>query len=473
MNTYYIKRFHPILVSGLFGVLSLIFNGCEDFVELSPPRDQLIRQTVFSSDEAAYAAIRGLYADFGFSGPFSGNLVGINVLAGMCADELYYRMTFADYNHFAENSLDATNVAVAPTWNHIYKLIYQANSILEGLQSSSEVSPSVAQQIAGEAKFVRAFCNFYLVNLWGNVPLVLTTDYRQNMRLHREESEVVYDQIITDLQEAEMLLVDDYSVSGGERVRPNSWAAKALLARVFLFLGSWKKAEEKSTEVINSGLFDLCANVNDVFLKNSTEAIWQLYPMALVFDTEEGRLFLPGSSASSVTSYPLISNVINDFELEDARLANWVNSKVVSGVTYYYPTKYKVRSIVSGSPHFEYSVVLRAAEQYLIRAEARARQGNVVGSNSAESDINVVRNRAGIANTSASGEEEMLLAIEHERRCELFSEWGHRWFDLIRTARATPVLGEIKTGWQEEDMLWPIPQTELSLNPNLSQNEGY
>ena len=116
-------------------------------------------------------------------------------------------------------------------------------------------------------------------------------------------------------------------------------------------------------------------------------------------------------------------------------------------------------------------MVLRLAEQYLIRAEARAQQNNISGS---QSDLNLIRNRAGLVNTAANDKTALLTAIEHERQVELFTEWGHRWLDLKRTNRADAVLGPIKApNWQPTDMLYPIPQTQIANDPNVHQNPGY
>jgi hypothetical protein len=116
--------------------------------------------------------------------------------------------------------------------------------------------------------------------------------------------------------------------------------------------------------------------------------------------------------------------------------------------------------------------VLRLAEQYLIRAEARANQNNIAG---AVDDINVIRTRAGLPAVSQGvSKDQCLLAIEQERRIELFTEWGHRWFDLKRTNRADAVLSTLKSpNWQSADRLYPIPQSELETDVHLNQNPGY
>jgi hypothetical protein len=121
-------------------------------------------------------------------------------------------------------------------------------------------------------------------------------------------------------------------------------------------------------------------------------------------------------------------------------------------------------------------MVLRLAEQYLIRAEAEANEGD---STDAIDDLNVIRNRALLPNYSANVNGSLLSAILHERQVELFTEWGHRWFDLIRTNSADSVMGIIaplKHGsWNDnnDQELYPIPQTARNLDMNLTQNPGY
>ncbi|WP_121196115.1 RagB/SusD family nutrient uptake outer membrane protein [Mucilaginibacter gracilis] len=144
-------------------------------------------------------------------------------------------------------------------------------------------------------------------------------------------------------------------------------------------------------------------------------------------------------------------------------------STIYQGTPYYYFSKYK-QKLTNTTATGEYVTYLRLAEQYLIRAEARAKQGNLAG---AIADINVIRTRAGLLNTTAVLQPDILLAIEQERRIELFGEYGHRWNDLRRTGRANAVLGALKTTWTANAALYPIPKTEIQNNSNLTQNPGY
>ncbi|HEY3404724.1 MAG TPA: RagB/SusD family nutrient uptake outer membrane protein, partial [Ohtaekwangia sp.] len=155
------------------------------------------------------------------------------------------------------------------------------------------------------------------------------------------------------------------------------------------------------------------------------------------------------------------------FEPTDNRRAQWVGSFTNGTTTWYFPHKYKVAAATAVT---EYEMMLRLAEQYLIRAEARAQLENISG---AQEDLNAIRSRAGLAGTDADDKAALLLAIEQERKAELFAECGHRWLDLKRTGRADAILDPLKTDWQSADALFPIPDAERELNPNLTQNDGY
>ncbi len=169
---------------------------------------------------------------------------------------------------------------------------------------------------------------------------------------------------------------------------------------------------------------------------------------------------------------------MDSFETGDLRWSNWIDSLVISGVTYYYPYKYKSSSN-SGQgyspPYVEYQMVLRLAEVYLIRAEAEANSGN--GNISAAiSDLNTIRTRAGLPNYAGSFDAASVIgAVLKERETEMFAEWGNRWLDLKRTNLANNTLGTIsyKMPWSSDALVYPIPYSELTTNPNLNQNPGY
>lgn len=282
----------------------------------------------------------------------------------------------------------------------------------------------------------------------------------------------VYQQMVADLADAQSLMISDYSLSNGERIRANKWAAAALLARVYLYQKQWADAEKQATLVINNTqLFTLLSDPNQVFLKNSNESILQLqtineYPYA----TWAGNNLVPTDPGSN-PNYYLTDQLLAAFEPNDLRKTTWVGSSDYSGTTYYYPAKYKV---FQGDPGniTEYYTLLRLSEQYLIRAEARAQQNtNLAG---AITDLNTIRSRAQLPPLSGSlSQSQVLSSVAQERRIELFAEDGHRWFDLKRTGQASSVLLPIKPTWTDNAQLWPIPPSEITRDPNLTQNPGY
>ncbi len=443
--------------------LLLVSNfSCKKWIELEPSPVQIENEIVFADDQSATAASIGLYSQM-----TQGSLIitngGLSVYASLSADEIYNTASNTITDPFLNNNLLATNATVnANFWRSTYMNLYQTNSIIEGLTRSQTLTPSIKNQLLGEMKFVRAFYYFYLVNLFGDVPLVLTTYYKINATMPRTSTAVVYEQIISDLLEAKELMSVTYP--SANRLRPNKYAAAALLARVYLFCQNWIHAEEQATNVINAGLYQLSPDPNNTFLSGSTEIIWQIAKENN--NTAEGVAFIPTSTTVKPT-YAITNQLLNAFETNDTRKAKWMKANLISAQVYNYPFKYKTRT---ATPLTENLVALRMAEQYLIRAEARAQQNNI---DSAREDINRIRNRAGLPVVIASTPTAILTAIFKERQTELFCEWGHRWIDLKRTGMANIILAAAKPGWQSFAALYPIPADEIDLNPFLLQNPGY
>ena len=161
------------------------------------------------------------------------------------------------------------------------------------------------------------------------------------------------------------------------------------------------------------------------------------------------------------------------FESGDMRRQDWVMDAAVNGKDYYYMHKYKDRAGTGD----EYSVVLRLAEVYLIRAEARAEQNDLTGS---LDDLNAIRERAGLDDLEGLSQADLLLAIQQEYKVEMFGEWGQRWLDLKRwpsltgkSCRADDLLAPVKVDWQSTDVLFPIPAAQILANTSLTQNPGY
>lgn len=447
--------------------ITISISSCKKFVEVDPPIDMLNTELVFNSDQTATAAVLGLYSNMMLSSPIitSG---AVTFYAGLSADEIYNtNINSPLLSEFTDNALSADNTTLlSDFWLRAYSFIYHANACIVGLDHNTNLSAPVREQLLGEVLLVRSFIYYYMVNLFGDVPLLSGLGYEENGKAPRTPAAEVYTQVISDLKKAQSLLSIEYP--SNERVRPNKWTASALLARTYLNLGQWDLAEQEASSIINSGYYSLEPDLANVFLPVSMEAIWQLMPNTPGFNTTEAVYFAPSPSSGTLPNYPLTNYLLNAFEPGDLRRDSWVGSVIVSDETFYYPFKYKIQEY--GSPLTEYYMVFRLAEQYLIRAECYAQQEKI---DEAQTDLNTVRQRAGLADTPFSTSGELLSAILQERRVELFAEWGHRWLDLKRTKKSTEVLSPVKQDWQATDTLYPIPLDEIRANANLTQNQGY
>jgi hypothetical protein len=450
----------------LLWVIGILLSAasCEDFIKIEPPRTDLVKSTVFAGDATANAAMLDVYYQMRSFGFASGTVSSITFYGALSSDEIVSRyastsLEYKDFKQFNDNAILPDNYSLGALWSDIYKCIYRTNSILEGVAGSTTVSDQVKKQLTGEAKFIRAFCHFYLVNMFGDVPLILTTDYVSNSSVSRATTTEVYDQIETDLLDAKQLLPADYAAYSNQRVRPNASSASALLARVYLYREKWIASEAQASEVIaNSGLYALTP-LTDIFKATSTEPIFQLWRE--YYPSELFTFANPGACA-------LTTDLVDSFEPGDLRRTQWIIDYPAGGQTIQLAFKYHVLS----TPNSEFSTALRLAELYLIRAEARAQQNNVT---EGRADLDAIRSRAGLTPSNALDQTSLLADIEQERRIELFTEWGHRWFDLKRTGRANNVLPSLKPLWTSTAALYPLPESELRLNSSLSnaQNPGY
>ena len=448
--------------------------SCERFVDVEVPDHRIASTTVFANDETAINAINGIYNQLFNTSFSSGGNRSVTFLAGLSADNFQTTSSTDEIMEFAGNDITVANSFNKDLWSGAYNMIYMLNSILEGIEGSISLSEDVRDRIEGEAKFVRAFTNFHLAIIYGDIPLLLTTDYRINAVAPRNTSDDVYQQVLTDLEDAIALLETSYPED--ERTRPNKFVAMAMLARVYLYLNNWQQAENYSSLVIEeNATYEILENHDSVFLANSREGIWQISPVGSgnsFTHTNEGNLFI--KTPTTLTPVALSSSFIDSRDVVDERLQHWVGIYTDDTGIYYFPNKYKVQYDASGGDITEYSMVLRLAEQYLIRSEARAKQGNLIG---AITDLDVIRQRSGlepIAETAPnSSEADVLEMVLEERRSELFAEWGHRWFDLRRTNNTATVLKLKSPNWQDTDALYPIPEDDRTKNPNLDQNPGY
>lgn len=460
-------RVYRILVIIALLFIAFWLKSCDNFTESDMPVSELNTAAVFEEKNTAHAALVNVFAKMRENGLLTGKTNSMSREMGLYADELtWYGNSTQSPANFFTNILIPTNGTIAAWWNNCYSQIYTVNAVIEGVASSTKLLQADKDQLTGEAKFARAFIHFYLLQLWGDVPYVTGTDYKVNSNVRRLPINEVYAKIIEDLEAASLLLPEEYS--NPTRVRPNSYAAKAILARVYLYAGKWAEAANSASDVLNNTkTYVWVTELNNVFLKESTTTIWQYAARTPTRNTDEGTTFI--FNTAPPTAVALTSSLMNAFESGDQRKAKWTRSRTGGGKTYYHAYKYKKTG--SATPQAEFSIVLRLAEMYLIRAEARAQRGELIG---AKEDLNVIRNTAGLENTTAASKDEILQAILRERRVEFFTEFGHRFLDLKRYGTLDDALQDAKADWQSTDRLLPLPQSELNLNPNVvPQNPGY
>ena len=462
---------HKVLV--VFTIF--LICSCKKFLDVGNPTDRVAARFVYDSDISAAAVLTGIYYDLQNEGTgVSQGRSSVSLHCGLYADEYSVLPTSLYIQPYRNNSY-------YNFWSPVYKLIYRVNAAIEGLNSSSSLSVSVKNQLLGESKFLRAFFYFYLVNLYGDVPLLTSSEYKHNSIEPRAVKETVYAQIVDDLKEASALLSANYLASDAsrpinERNRPNKWCSIALLARVYLYIKDWNASNAQATLIINNvALYDT-VSLGKVFLKNSQEAIWQLQSIVDgKYYVRDARLYtlINGKPDRIINPVWLSSFLSEAFEPNDKRRMIWVGLDSSSGIRYEYFHKYK--DYLPQDSASENLMVLRVAEQYLIRAEARIQIGDLKGG---MDDINVIRIRAGLPVLPSSLSKDLLLqALLHERQVELFCEWGNRWFDLKRLEKIdqtmfklTPIKGGI---WESYKKELPIPLEDLKFNLNLIQNEGY
>lgn len=451
--------------------------SCNKLVEVDTPVTTISNESVFSSDANAIAAVTGLYVAAAGS-----QFYELTSRLGLLADE--YSLASQgnpSYAAYYTNNLSPVNYGTE-FWA-LYNPIYRANEAIDRITAATTLTSKIKQQLIGECKFMRALYYFYLINLYGDVPLILSTDYDLSSRFSRTPQADVLKQIKLDLSDAYTMLSSDYLdqtliATTTERLRPTKWAAAALLSRLFLYSGQWTDAENQASLLINNTMFSLSSlstTFKTVGPGGNKEAIWQIQPINSPWVPEATLFILPTSGPSLSQPIYLRPSLMNEFETGDMRKTNWVgNVTTSSGATYYYPFKYKIKAATTPALQ-EYIMMFRLAEQYLIRAEARAQQNKLTES---IADLNIVRNRAGLGNViTGPNQQNLLNIIYHERQIEFFSELGHRWFDLKRTGNLDAVMATIaptKGGtWMPFKQLFPIPNTDIQADVNLRQNSGY
>lgn len=448
-----------------FAFLALLMSvafGCND--ALNPePIDLLTNDVVLNEPRDVPNVELGLYAA-------CRNIIPATVIAGdFTADHLIHNGTFSQFRELGTKQITSSNASVAVLWQYIYNTIYIANFILEKLPDVDGVPTAQRNQVMGTAYFLRGYAFFVALKTYGGVPQVTTTDIETNRNIPRGSSVEILAQILSDYTSALDLVPEDAASSayiGKDAVR-------AGLARFHLYQENWDDAEGFASQVIDAGKYTLEAEFSNVVTQDFTsEAIFEVgYSISDDPGTDGNiglnnlfvgrREIIPSNEVVLTLSSPESGDRFSSITFDAANLGGIDNGWSVA--------KYGTADQDNNNV-----VVFRLPEMYLIRAEARAQLDRTTGDNSAQSDLNVLRTRANAPAVGAVNKSQMLRLIEEERRYEFAFE-GHRWYDLVRTGRATAVMSVFSPNWRSDYELWPIPQREMQNNPALAgnQNPGY
>jgi starch-binding outer membrane protein, SusD/RagB family len=402
--------------------------------------------------------------EIGLYSAFRGILNNIIIAGDFTADMLIHNGTFSQYRELGTKRITSANAEAAALYSNIYSAVYVADFIFEKLPEVSGVTTAQRNKTMGTAYFLRGLSYFYGLYTFGGIPEVKTTSIDANRDIPRATREDILALILSDYQSALDLLPEEPANPGFV----SKDAARAALARYYLFTKQWNLAEDFASQVINSNRYILEPDFKNIVLTDFTdEAIFEIGynvtddPGTLNNLFKGRREIIPSNELVVSLASPQSGSRFSSIGFNVNNLAGVDNGWTV--------LKYGSKDEDNNNV-----VVFRLAEMYLIRAEARANQNNVSGLNSAQSDVNELRKRANAPLVSVLSQSQMILTIEEERRMELAFE-GHRWYDLVRTGRVTAVMTVFSPNWKSTFELWPIPQREIQNNPALAnqQNPGY
>jgi len=444
----------------IFFLFALAFTimSCNKVLDVKPS-DSVAAEDAIQNKAGVEHALIGSYNALQATGLYYLNAI---IVGDIAADNLTHTGTMMEYSHIEYKPIPAENSIVEGMWSGAYNGINCVNNILVKLPGITDITQSESDQYEGEALYIRALLHYYLATYFGGIPIQTqpTLDLG-HIDIARNTLAEVYTQIISDLTTAKAKL-SATKVKG----RANKYAASALLAKVYLTkfqmsgdIPSAGLSIAEASFVIDSAGFTLSTDFGSLFnpATNSSESIFEV-----VFDAQNfTRLAQYFFSRNLSGRYEIApeAELIQSYEPADTfRLAATVAYDTVTKQPY----GFKYKDVSGGTDHV---YVTRLAEVYLIRAEALAYSNGDI--TSIQADINKIRNRAGLANTTAATIPDLKLAIENECRHEFAFE-GHRWPDLVRTKRASA-----KLGIDEKYTLFPIPLSEMQTNNSMKQNDGY
>ncbi len=467
------KKIHlilPLLSS------TLLFSACEDKLFQEPQTSKVLNNFLRNETEAE-EYVNAVYANLQSNGLYGLYLPAFGEIQ---SDNTYDEVPANDngiYGQLDQFTTIPSNSIVTDVWTQSYRTIQKANVVLNRVSRISYATDATKQARIGEMKFIRALLYFNLVRLYGDVPLVTqeTTDPNAYFGQGRTASSQVYDQIKKDLTDAITVLPATTSQPG----RAVKTAAQTLLAKVHLTLKNYADAQTLLQAVVSSGQHTLMSNPADVFSisnENNKEIIFAVQFASGVNGNTEGstlfQQFSPSGTVSGAKGHNLPTKSLYAlFASADKRKGTYLTA-TSSGTPWTRKLTQPTTVITDGGSDV---VVLRYADVLLMLAEVQNELGDASG---AATNLNLIRTRAGLVNTTATTQSALRSAIDLERRFELVGE-GHRWFDLVRSGNAVSVMNDwfnannILVTITSNNLLMPIPQSQINTDPSINQNPGY
>jgi len=467
----------------------LVITACSDILEENPKI--IATETFYNTAEEIEGAVYAAYYGVGIAtAKTTSGMVLIN------AGEVDYgegRVTFAAYSDF--KGVLATDTRIPNVWNFFYQGIRNANLVIKNAPGSKKATPGQISQYVAEAKFLRAFSYFSLVRNWGGIPL-RTEENMVETDVPRSTESEAYDLIVSDLLYAEANLPEVQALAG----RATKYAAKTMLADVYLHLGKWADSRAKSLEVINSGKYSLIkVSKPDDFYKifgidviTSSEEIFYIKANSTTgtyFATYRHHPSVPyfkgGSGAYALYTDSVSNRFIREWDFRDMRKKFMLyNCNIGFGPTTMLFKKYIDQTTTAGArndwPAYRYTDVL------LMYAEADCQVNNGPSADAVEK-LNMVHRRAYGKDPMVASDldfkptdynkNSFIDLVLKEGAYEQMDE-GKRFFVLKRTGKLKDAV-KYARGIDVVDthLLWPIPAIEYlynkAIDPVENQNPGY
>ncbi len=435
----------------------LAFAACKEVLEPKPVASIINEVALNEANDVPNAQI-GLYSAFRRIGAPA-------IIAGdFTADIFVHNGTFTNYRELGNKEITSSNSSISSLWGNIYNAAYIANFILEKLPDLRGVPQSLRNQVLAEARFLRGYAYFIGAYTYGGMPIVTSTNVEANKVIPRSGKAEVLALVLEDYLYALSRIAEESTTPAFA----SRATVQAALARYYLYSEDWANAEKYASAVISFNDYPLPAKYADVVnLDFPTESIFEL---GYTQEDDPGTLFNLFVARREIIPSNQTVFALNSAEAGERSLSATFDPKNIKGGD----NGWQVAKFGNAQSSNNNIVIFRAAEMYLIRAEARAQLGKVTGVGSAVEDINVLRARAKAPTLTSISQSQILLVIERERLYELAFE-GHRWFDLVRTGRANAVMLAFSPNWQDKYNVWPIPQSEIQRNPSLrgQQNPDY